>query len=535
MMKSLRKLATGIFILACVFMAVLFVASRNVPVPKGKHIDSFIIKNANIVDVRSGDVKKGHSFAVKDGKITSITPADAPLIGTELGSTHVIDAQGSYIIPGLWDMHAHATVRTAEYTMGPALVANGVFYIREMIGDCVFEKCLFNRPIEETRAFQRDLAQGNILGPQIMSIGSYDVGGPRALPEETVLLEEHSFFAPTTDKEGRKLAAYMSERGVDFVKPYDSMPREAYFSMLDEAKKLGLTFEGHIPKSVTLREAIDAGQRTVEHARYPILGCSTQSDVLHKDYAAYTENPDAPSVSMGRRYADLLATIDDTVCGDLLKYWADSDTYYVPTHLTREAEAIVHNRPFLSDPRAQYVSQLFMDEAWEGEASSYGRAFTKDPVLQQAYMDFHLKGIELTGRAHRAGVKVMVGTDAGDMLVYPGFGVHDEMQNLVSAGISPLDSLRAATLVPAEFYGLQDTHGSLDVGKVADFVVVSANPLEAIKNTQKIVSLYYNGRFYTSEAIDEVLAEVKNNASGLGLYLTTGWTLITHIMPGLLF
>jgi imidazolonepropionase-like amidohydrolase len=120
-------------------------------------------------------------------------------------------------------------------------------------------------------------------------------------------------------------------------------------------------------------------------------------------------------------------------------------------------------------------------------------------------MDFYRKGLAVTGAVHRAGVPIMVGSDAPDAFVFPGSAVHDEMGELVAAGLSPAEALRAATLNGAVFLKVSDSYGTVESGKRADLVLLDANPLEDIGNTRRIRALVFGGRFFDRNALDQLL------------------------------
>ena len=123
------------------------------------------------------------------------------------------------------------------------------------------------------------------------------------------------------------------------------------------------------------------------------------------------------------------------------------------------------------------------------------------------------KEVELVGDMSRAGVQLLAGTDTGNPFCFPGFSLHDELALLVKAGLSPAESLRSATLNPAKFFGLDQTLGTIEKGKFADLVLLEANPLEDIRNTQRIAAVVMNGRFYDRKALDNMLAQAQTLAN----------------------
>ena len=532
-------LRTLLFILAV--MAILFLFASPKVGSDGTQVQTFAVRGVNVVDVQNGSLLENQTVIVEDGRIVSIGAATSVSVPVEV---QVIDASGQYMVPGFWDMHAHLTTRSFIKTYGPVSIANGVLFARELSGDCL-SNCVFDRDITEVRALQADAARGEVLMPMLSSVASFAVGGPRLIGPNAS--KEEIIANPVTAEGGARLHKLEKERGVDFIKTYGSMSRPAYFAMAKAAATDGVRLGGHIPQAVFLEEAIKAGHRSVEHARDLPMVCSDyeplyrkrwdEVDTLSRTEARAHRNSDSDfskEASITGHYAEIIANFDEAKCNRILDLWAKSDTYYVPTHITRLAEAISPDRPFLTDPRAEYANALAVNIGWEEEAASYEEAFTADPALGQAYMDFFKHGIKLTGVAHRAGVKILVGTDVGDLLVYPGFSFHEEMTYLVESGMSSADVLRAATLSAAEFEGMEKDHGSIDVGKIANFSLLKRNPLSDIKNTSSIEAVYHNGRFFDRTKLDDVLADARSRSSGFKYYLENGWFLLTAALPALL-
>lgn len=137
---------------------------------------------------------------------------------------------------------------------------------------------------------------------------------------------------------------------------------------------------------------------------------------------------------------------------------------------------------------------------------------------------FYEKGLEITGQAHRAGVRVLVGTD----YIVAGITVHDELEQLVLAGLSPLDALRAATIYPAEYFGLQDDYGQIKIGMSADIVLLNENPLENIKNSLAINSVIFNGNYYDRSTLDKLEGLVVKRARSWSIACKILWEFIKN-------
>ena len=194
-------------------------------------------------------------------------------------------------------------------------------------------------------------------------------------------------------------------------------------------------------------------------------------------------------------------------CAQVFRTFVKNGTYITPTHVTRKMDAFADNAAYRADARLRYMP-VRQQIAWHADANGM---VASDPSLagRKSYMDFYTKGLELTGAAHRAGVQVMLGTDAGDSFVIPGASVHDELEELVKAKLTPAEALRAATLSGATFLGRANEFGSVQAGRVADLVLLDANPLSDISNTRRIRTVIRGGRVFERAALDSMLASVE--------------------------
>jgi len=298
--------------------------------------------------------------------------------------------------------------------------------------------------------------------------------------------------------------ALLKNEGAGFIKVFGSLSREAYFAIVEEAKRLGLPVSGHVPILVTPQEVSIAGQRCIEHAgRFPIP-CK-EGTVEQLQAAARTDttprNQLARAISACTSYnqdsAEVLATL-----------LAKNNTYVVPTLVQR----VVYD--VYSGDSARFATALRFTPVW------HRREWAKDIVAGQAstVIAKAMRSVS-DGRMayirtlHKAGVTIMAGTDSPNFpYAFPGFGLHQELELLVQCGLTPIEALRSATLTPAKFLGLENAFGTVEQGKTADLILLNDNPLENISNTQKIEAVVVNGRLLRRSDLDALLLQVENMA-----------------------
>ena len=199
-------------------------------------------------------------------------------------------------------------------------------------------------------------------------------------------------------------------------------------------------------------------------------------------------------------------TYDEERCRSALDVLAGFETWHTPTLVMGMGYSGIHDPDMLRDPRLEYLSpaqrrrfeslrEIYVSSSTEREVADYRRVIYGIVVNLQ-----------------RAGVGLLAGTDATGGFPIHGFGIHDELEELVSAGLTPAEALRTATLNPARYLGATDSLGTVEEGKLADLVLLEANPLEDIGNSRRISVVVANGRYFDRAALDELLAEVKRAA-----------------------
>jgi len=405
-----------------------------------------------------------------------------------------IDATGSFLIPGLWDMHAHPDdpelwpvnpPRQEKEKLLTLLIANGVTGIRDMGGDL--------RLLQEWRA---RVGNGTIVGPHIYACGPL-LDGPTPMWPGSVAI--------STAEQGRQAVRDLKKQRADFVKVYSLLPRDAYFAIADEAKKLKIPFAGHVPDSVTPEEASDAGQASEEHLLQIVEACSDR-DAIKKKVGELREAGATP-VELRRAYIEtMLATFDNKKAEALFAKFVKNNTWVTPTVIVWQNNASFEEDSAKYAERMKYLPR-YIREYWDPKNNAHLK--NRSPERLAAEKLLVKKYLEIIGSMQRAGVKLMTGSDFGaNPLLFPGWGVHDEMALLVKAGLTPMESIQAATRNPATFLGLDKSVGTLEKGKLADIVVLSANPLEDINNTRKVNAVIFQGRMFDRAELNRMLASV---------------------------
>jgi hypothetical protein len=441
----------------------------------------FLIQNVDVVDVRNGRLLQGRDVVVRDGVISDISGA-APLSRPE--GLIEIDGKGKFLLPGLWDMHTHSTKLAPQY-YHPLLIANGVTGVREMWG-CMSEPDSFVACNDDRRRWNDALTGGRGLSPRFIQHGSFQINGGNEVPDGFP-----AFFKARNASDVHQLVAFYAGTGADFLKIYSELPREAYFAVAEAARARGLAVAGHRPLSVSLEELLAAGQRSVEHPRVFLFEC-------YSNGAQFRALPD-PLAAYDQALRKRLAVEHDDECRkELIDALATSDTWWVPTLQVMRMSALASDAEFRSDPRLDFIPFLIREGMWMPDADRAASETTGENVHGLLYR----MATKHVAEAHAAGVKILLGTDAGDTYIFPGFSVHDELAAFVAAGISPSAAISSATIDAAAFAGLDANYGSIEVGKTADMILLDADPLSDIRNTQRIQGLFFNGKFYDRSALD---------------------------------
>jgi imidazolonepropionase-like amidohydrolase len=447
--------------------------------------ETLIFTNVNVVNTRDGEIARNLTVVIKKGRITGIGKVGFVEEGRDI---HIVNAQGKYMIPGLWDMHVHsAFVSPAwdERVIYPLYIANGVTGVRDMGGD----------PDVLERRRER-IESGALLGPHLMLAGPFLAGGKA----------DQQTIAVNTPEDARRAVDTVKKRNLDFVKILSNIPRDSYFAIADEAAKQKIPFAGHVPYSVSAAEAAAAGQRSIEHLTGILLACSSREEELRAQGLAALANRDYASYE--KLGTQIMATYDPTRAGALFLQITKSNTWQVPTLVWTQTNSRIDDPNLEADFRLKYVPASV-------------RAQWNPAKLRERTSPDQLAGLkaeaardlELVRAMHSAGIQFMAGSDGPDPYVFPGFSLHDELEWLVKSGFTPLQALQAATLKPAMFQAKMDKYGVVERGNIADLVLLDANPLEDIRNTRRIFGVEVGGKYYSRQALDAILQQVEKLAA----------------------
>jgi imidazolonepropionase-like amidohydrolase len=460
---------------------------------------SLAFTDVHIVDVEAGEVLPRQTVVIRGNRIESVGDVeDVPLPPKAM----VIDGAGRYLIPALWDMHTHNFDLTGGYELEhqfALLVANGVLGVRDVGASGL--------TLREVDRIREEISSGERLGPRIIAAGPL-VDGPE---------RRHVFsVVPRDPDHARIVVDSLADAGADFIKIYANLRPDVYRALTDQANRRGIPFAGHLPVRIPLREAVDRGQRSFEHLHAVRWACSDAGELLPQAFnrwdraMAAGEDTIPASAALDEISDRLKTTYDDGACRSQLAYMAHGGVALVPTMVEYRKE-MVPPYELERDARLRYILPATRDwwdeELWGGSPPTREEwEAVREEWEATRRMNERVRG--LIPLIAESGVLLLAGTDINNEFTFPGFSLHDELEAFVDAGLSPAEALRTATLNPAAFLEAMDSLGSVAPGKLADLVLLEADPLREIANTRRIAAVIANGQYLNREELDRMLQRV---------------------------
>jgi amidohydrolase family protein len=417
------------------------------------HAD-LLLSNVDVIDVRAGQLIRGRDVLVDGNHISHIFPHDSERVIAPA----ILDGHERYVMPGLWDMHAH--IRTYEPSdVLPMFIANGVTGIRDL-GLTSFPAI---------QQWQRDINEGSLVGPRIISSGVI-IEGRRPVFPSSISIGSSKEIAPKLDS--------LVARGIAIIKIFDDVPGPVFKDIVAYARQKGLPSAGHIPDEWDQIQAANSGLRSIEHF------WGLEKTLSYKDRRLDARELD--------RLAEVLRSDSTFECPTLINGSYTLVLESLPQHPELEQKL------FMTDSALTYSPAYF--RAWWDRI----RKTQSATLTAQDYSDMRTRGPFAQAAARELsarGVRFLAGTDTPNPYLPAGESLHEELVQLAHAGIGPAEVLRTATLYPAEFFGRTADLGLVAVGHLADLLVLDRNPLTNIANTTSIHAVIANGRLFSTQDI----------------------------------
>ena len=450
---------------------------------------------ATVIDATGAPPRPDQTVVVVDRMITAVGPASQVTVPA---GARLHDVRGKHIIPGLTDMHVHSESETDDPRHFASLyLAHGVTAVREMWG----------RPI--LHQIRQQIESGEILGPR-MTIASPLLDGSPALWSD---VPDAPVVTISSPEQARRAVAESIDAGADFIKVYSRLRPDAYRAIVAEAHRRDIVVAGHRSDHVPFGEQIESGQRSFEHL-FGGLWPAASPDVerLEAAMAGIETSPQFHLGSWLKQVSDIewdaVASHDRARADAVFDRLVAADIAYTPTLVVHA----VIDRPEsirLDDDRMDYLVP-HTPQSWDFLRTHIycgGGRSLEEAARQRELLDFRRATV---GAMEQAGVRLLAGTDSVGPGLFPGSSLHAELEELVAAGLTPLRALQCATLEPARYLSREHWAGTVEAGRVADLVVLDADPLADIRNTQRIHAVMVDGRHLGPAERASLLATAKS-------------------------
>jgi hypothetical protein len=495
-----------------IFLLVLIITGSVIwPLPilkiPEKHND-ILIKSANIVDVKSGRILHNIDVYIENDIVVLIDTARE--VKSKKGY-YIIDGKGKYLMPGLWDMHTHSN-QHSEWLHHPLYIANGVTGVRDMSGQ-LNKKDSYWVGSKERLQWNDDLNKGNRVAPRYVLQSSYQIDGTSSVPSGFP-----EFFKLQTENDAIPLLEFYNNEGVNFIKTYQQILPDAYRKLALEAPKYGMHLAGHKPMFLSLEEAVNLGQKSFEHGRIFMFESFPNAEKLRssKNWKSF----------FSKSKKSMIEDFNQKTAMGLMELMRRKNAYWTPTLQTLKFEAFAHKETFTSNPNLKYITAI-RRKLWWGIDVNNNKKRNLSEETYELSAKFYNAAKDQVKLANEIGVSIMTGTDVSDSYIFAGFSVHSELEDLTYSGLSNLEALQTATIVPAQYAEMQHNYGSIEIGKSADIVILRKNPLVSIKNTKTIDGVLFNGVYYDHKKIQELKYFSESIASSFHMNVKVLYSLIS--------
>ena len=446
-----------------------------------------LIRHATVVDVEHARIVADQAIAIEGDTIRAVGPDHS--IANKYAATRTIDATGKFVMPGLWDMHVHfggEQLIEENKDLLPLYVAFGVTTVRDCAED-------ISPSVLEWRS---GVAEGRMLGPTIYTSGP-KLEGHKPIWKGTIEVGTPAEVDAALDR--------LQAMKVDFVKITDNtLKPDIFLYAVKAAKARGLKTSAHTPYALTIEQAVRTGLNSIEHIDYLIKAGSPQEAFIGAEYAA-------KKLTYGEASDRFVETFDPTYAAEEYRRLAALGVYVTPTLNEGRILAYLDREDHSRDAALAYIGRgLRKTYDWRVE-----RAAKATPEQVEARHREYELSLKVLPMLRDAGIPILAGTDAGylNSFVYPGEGLHEELERYVEAGLTPQQALYSATITGPAFLGHGDRYGALAAGKAADVLILNANPLNDLKATREIAGVVLQGKWLDRAALDKLLSDAETKAA----------------------
>ncbi|PRX42844.1 amidohydrolase family protein [Salegentibacter salegens] len=459
----------------CFFLVLIILSSCNNKETKAYDL---VIYNAQILDLENEKMSENQSIFISEGEIVEVRKS---IDKEQFVADRLIDADGKFVMPGLWDNHVHFrggdTLIDENKDLLPLFLAYGITTVRDAGGDIT----------PSVMEWKDQIANGELDGPTIFSSGPKLDGDKPAWPGSIEVTSEADIVAALDSLENLE---------VDYVKTYDgNLPAENYYKIIEEAEKRGLKVTGHMPMSADFMKAVSLGLDGVEHMYYPLKACSPAADSLTELDLGYG------------MMEPLIDTYDPELADDVFAKMSEENVYVTPTLYIGKTLAEILDVDHQQDSLLNYIGPG-IQKTYQGRIEGAKRAKASGSKMREKMEEISTRMIR---PMQNAGVSLLAGSDCGafNSYVYPGESLRGELNALAEAGLSNAEAIKSSIINGPKFMDMSEKYGSIKEGKVADLLLLEKNPMENLQHLKGIIAVIKNGKVINREDIQNMLQEIK--------------------------
>ncbi len=424
-----------------------------------------LIKNINVITMADDQVLVKQDVFIEGKHIKKIVPSGTLKIAVD----DVVDGTGKYLMPGLFDMHAHVN----EERFLKLFLLNGITAVRDLgnVDDGIFK-------------LKDDINSGKVTGPRLFVSGKILEGDPPFW---------EGFSVIKSKAQAVKAVKELKTKGADQVKVYHTLRPEIHKIIIDEAHKLGMKVTGHVPQEMTALQALNVGQDGIEHLS------SVTGYIGQIDY----EDANEPGYEGWSRFIGY--KIKDKELRELTHAFKSNNAYFCPTIIVdRQISKLADYKSLVKEADAKYVESHYIKEEWNPDSKNAATNIKGvKPLWFKNYAVIY-NGSRSAIKTIKKGAIMLAGTDTPNPFVVAGFSLAKELELLVESGLSNFEAMQAATVNAAKWLEVYAELGTVAEGKVANLIVVGKNPLEHIENVKSISTVILNGRLFPKSKLDEM-------------------------------